>query len=201
MRANKIIDNIFYPQMIKKEIKILFFVGGAAIFSALLLVGCNQKANQTGTSQNDNMVSEAQNINTNREAADNISSQENGSVPMLQEADIVRIFFTLINEKQINDAISMMTPKMIGDESQKQAWGVQFNSFKSLKVSNVEESMKEEWSDSQHNYKVTLDVQMKPEAAQVPIPYYGWDEGSNIRWVTLEKISGIWKISSIATGP
>ncbi|MFH1183073.1 MAG: hypothetical protein V1690_02315, partial [Candidatus Moraniibacteriota bacterium] len=123
-----------------------------AIVAALLLSGCGPKPNSEAVNQNVNISST------------NANSQEKTDVPPLQEADIVRAFFTLISEKQIPDAISMMSEKAIGNESQKQAWGVQFNAFKSLKVVDVTESMKESWTDNRHDYKVTLDVQMKPEA-------------------------------------
>ena len=43
---------------------------------------------------------------------------------------------------------------------------------------------------------------MKPEAANVvPMPNYGWDNGENYRWVTLEKVNNKWMIGGIATGP
>jgi len=35
-----------------------------------------------------------------------------------------------------------------------------------------------------------------------PIPYYGWHDNPNVRWITLEKNSdGFWEIASLATGP
>jgi hypothetical protein len=122
-------------------------------------------------------------------------------VPLPAEEDIIRTFFNLINEGRISDSIAMMAPSAISDDSAKQAWGVQFNAFQSLSVIQIEPSMKEEWTESKHTYKLTLSVKMKPEAANAPIPNYGYDNGINIRWVTIEKISSSWKISSIATGP
>lgn len=122
-------------------------------------------------------------------------------VPLPLEEDIIRAFFNLINEDRPADAISMMTQSAVGDDTSKQTWGVQFNSFKSVSVSKIEPSMQEEWIATKHTYKVTLDVQMKPEAQSVPIPNYGWDNGLNIRWIPLEKVDNIWKIAGIATGP
>jgi hypothetical protein len=122
-------------------------------------------------------------------------------VPLPSEEDIIRIFFNLINEKRVPEAIAMMVPSEASDESAKQAWGVQFNAFEKVTVSQITPSMKEEWKNDNHTYKVTLNVAMKPTSANAPIPYYGFDNGENIRWVTIERISSEWKISGIATGP
>ena len=122
-------------------------------------------------------------------------------VPLPQEEDIIRTFFNLIGEGRASDAVGMMTQTSIGDDSSKQAWGVQFNAFKSVSVKKIEPSSQEEWIATRHTYKVTVDAQMKPEAASAPIPNYGWENGESIRWIPLEKVDGLWKIAGIATGP
>ena len=94
-----------------------------------------------------------------------------------------------------------MSPEMLGDDSQKQLWGVQLNSFSSLKVNSVEDSLKETWTNEMQQFKVVVDVRMKPEAANAPIPNYGWENGENIRWIIIKKVDGKWKVDSISTGP
>jgi hypothetical protein len=122
-------------------------------------------------------------------------------VPLPQETDIVRNFFNLIEERKISDAVAMMNDSIMKDDSQKQAWGVQMNAMKSVKVIAIDPSMPEEWSDNKHTYKVTLDVIMDLSSASAPIPYYGYENGTNIRWITLEKSGNTWKVMGIATGP
>lgn len=121
--------------------------------------------------------------------------------PLPTEEDIIRTFFNLIDEDRPAEAISMMTPQLTGDDSTKQTWGVHFNAIDQISVNSIEPSMKEEWTNGTHTYKVTLDVLMKPEAANAPIPNYGWENGPNVRWISIIKIDNLWKISSIATGP
>lgn len=124
------------------------------------------------------------------------------TVPLPQETDIARTFFNLIGEHKPSDAVMMMTPVNTNDDSAKQAWAVQFNAFESMSVKSIEPSMQEDWTETVHSYKVTLNVKMKPEAANaVPMPNYGWDNGENYRWVTLEKINSRWMVGGIATGP
>jgi hypothetical protein len=125
------------------------------------------------------------------------------SVPLPTEEDIIRTYFNLIDEKRIPEAIEMMSQKAIGDESSKQAWGVQLNSFRSIKVENIEACKDEPcvWEDNQKEFKVSLSVQLDPKAAEAPIPYYGYDEGSNIRWLILDKEENVWKITGLGTGP
>ncbi len=42
---------------------------------------------------------------------------------------------------------------------------------------------------------------MDPSSANAPIPYYGYETGENIRFITLVKENKLWKIDEIATGP
>lgn len=128
--------------------------------------------------------------------------KQNAAVPLPTEEDIIRVFFELINEKRIPEAIEMMTPSLVGNESAKQTWGVQFNSLKNMVVKKIEPSLKEEWTAQKEAFKVTVNLEVAKEAANAPIPYYGWENGDNLRWITLEKNeNNLWKISAIATGP
>jgi len=123
-------------------------------------------------------------------------------VPLPQETDIIRSFFNIIGEHRSSDAVMMMSPINTKDDSTKQAWGVQFNAFAKMEVKNIEPSMQSDWTENTHGYQVSLNVQMKPEAANaVPMPNYGWDNGENVRFIFLEKIDGKWMINGIATGP
>jgi len=115
-------------------------------------------------------------------------------VPQAQGEDVVRNFLSLISEGKISDAVNMMVPRAIADDSQKQAWGVQLNAFKKLELKKIEPA-------GDNMYQVTLDVEMKPEAAGGPIPFYGYENGENIRWIGLEKVDNVWKVTGFATGP
>jgi len=130
------------------------------------------------------------------------TENKNNTVPLPQETDIVRSFFEIIGEHRPSDAVMMMTPINTNNDSIKQAWAVQFNAFKSMKIISVEPSMQSDWTENIHSYKITLQVEMKPEAASAqPMPNYGWDDGENIRWIQIEKINGKWMIGGIGTGP
>lgn len=125
----------------------------------------------------------------------------NNGVPLPLDTDIIDSFFGQIELKRPDSAVNMMASKIISDDSQKQAWAVQFSAINSLKVLKVEPSMSDEWTETKHSYKLTLDISMDPDSANAPIPYYGWENGKNIRWVTLVKEGKMWKIEGIATGP
>jgi len=129
------------------------------------------------------------------------SSKSDDTVPLPQEEDIIRNFFALIDEQKIPEAINMLSVSMVPDDSAKQAWGVQFNDIKSINVLKLEPSMPESWTEETHSYKVTLEAYVSSDAASAPIPYYGWEDNPNIRWVELVKEGELWKINSIATGP
>jgi len=157
---------------------------------------------------NGKLISEDEIINFAKKLADffqrgepDVKKETTDTVPLPQEEDIVRNFFVLIDEKKIPEAISMMSDEMVGNDSMKQAWGIQFNDIKSINVLKIEPSMKEEWSASKHSYKVTLEAYVSSDAANAPIPYYGWEDNPNIRWVEIIKVGNFWKINSLATGP
>ena len=128
-----------------------------------------------------------------------VASQTSVSLPL--ETDIIRTFFNLIAERRVSDAVSMMSESINKNDNQKQLWGVQLNAMKSVKIISIDSSLPEEWSTTRHTYKVTMNVTMDPNSANNHIPFYGYENGTNIRWVTLIKEENIWKIESIATGP
>jgi len=130
-----------------------------------------------------------------------ITPSDVSSVSKVDSKQFIASFFNAVADKRISEAISMMTLKTVPDDSTKQAWGVQLNAFKKLLVTSIEPSMQDSWTDSSQSYKVTMDVEMTPESANGPIPYYGYENGKNIRWVNLEKENGAWKVAGISTGP
>jgi len=122
-------------------------------------------------------------------------SQEPVAVPLPTSEDTIRLFYSLINEHRIPEAINLMSSDLVPDESSQQAWGVQFNDFQSIKVLDIQPGL------SASSYKVTLEVQVDPQAASLPIPYYGYEANPNFRWLDLIQIDGRWLINSINTGP
>ncbi len=124
------------------------------------------------------------------------------TTPLPQETDIINTFINLIDEGRASDAVGMMSLQITRDDSTKQAWAVNFNAIKSIKADKIISSMESDWTADRHSYQVSLNIEMKPEAAQAqPIPNFGWDAGKNTRWITLVKADGKWYVDGIATGP
>lgn len=130
------------------------------------------------------------------------TAKESGTVPLPSGEDIIRTFFNLIGEKRIPEAISMMDKSLVKDDSIKQTWGANFNSLDSVTVKSISKASEEEWTATRQIYKVVLNLKVNPRGANAPIPYYGWNNGDNTRWVIIQKdTSNLWKIVEIATGP
>lgn len=158
------------------------------VVAIFLLSGCGKKQ----TTQKETIAD----MNQNQE----VSQQT--EVPLPQGEDIVRLFFSLIDEKKIPEAVSMLDDSAAPDDSAKQAWGVQFNVFNSISVKSIETSSIGDEAEGQEAYKVVLDAKIKPGSENAVIPNFGWGDGENIRWVSLKKnLNGIWKILGIGTGP
>jgi len=70
-----------------------------------------------------------------------------------------------------------------------------------MSVIDIEPWEAENWTGGRQTYKATLEAYVTNDSS-APIPYYGWEDKPNIRWVSLEKDSeNMWKIDSISTGP
>lgn len=175
----------------------------AAIF--ILPKSSTQQTNTTTISEINNQVpageQKTENAQSQSTASVNQAAQNTVDVPLPSESDIIRTFFQLIADHRPTDAVGMMDPDVVGDDSMKQAWAVQFNAFELVVVNSVEPWMPGAWQADRHTYQVIVTAKMKPEAVNAPLPYYGWENGSNIRWITIVKNGDLWKIAGIATGP
>jgi hypothetical protein len=125
-----------------------------------------------------------------------VATPSGQNVPLPSREDIVRTFCNLINEGRISDAVGMMDIK---DDSVKQSWGVYLNNFSSFKLISIGKS---KIDDSGNSFEVDINVTLKKNLTDLPIPNYGWANGVNKRWINLiEKEKGKYKIAEIATGP
>jgi len=136
----------------------------------------------------------SQNISPTKKA----EKEEGDDVPLPSDENIIRNFVNLVEEGRADKAALMMKTK---DDTELQTWAVHFAAINSFKLLKIEKASEESWSNNKHIYKVVLDVWMNPKSADAPIPYYGWENGENTRWITLEKVGDVWKIAEIATGP
>lgn len=109
-----------------------------------------------------------------------------------KQEETARNFINFLSEKKIDEAIAMMD----ANENTKQGWGVNFNTIKSLKIKKVEAVYEEEWTAEREIYKFTLEVSVTPEGEG-----YGWENGENFRWVSVQKSSGVWQIHELANNP
>jgi len=110
------------------------------------------------------------------------------TVPPPTEEDVINLFFNLINEKRIDEALAMMSP------AEGEDWRPYLEGFEKVNLLEVE---KTEFG----SFRVLLDVKMKSSSEQEPIPFFGYVDGQNTKFVNLEEENGTWKIKGIATGP
>jgi len=169
-------------------------LGGAILFKNKIV----PKTPQTQTETQLSLGEEKESMSSQTVSLTGEEKETSGGIPLPSDEDIIRNFVNLIEEGQADKAALMMKTK---DETELQIWAVHFNAINSFKLLKIEKANENEWTDDKHIYKVVLDVWMDPSSAQAPIPYYGWQNGENTRWITLEKVGDIWKISEIATGP
>ena len=85
---------------------------------------------------------------------------------------------------------------MLTQENTKTMWKTTFKTMKSLSVKKTEPYMVDDWNAALQIFKVTLDVQVTPEGQQ-----YGWNNGANIRFVTIRKNLNRWQVAEISNNP
>lgn len=108
------------------------------------------------------------------------------------QEQVARDFLNAIANKDIQKALGMMD----ADQDTKQAWGVNFNSIKSLEIKSLEEVYKEEWTPTRQSFKAVLQAQVTEQGLQM-----GWTNGENHRWITIEKNNNVWLIHELANNP
>lgn len=110
----------------------------------------------------------------------------------VSQEKVVTDFLSLLSNKKFDEAINMMD----ANAETKQGWKTNFNYLDSVKVNKTEEVYKEEWTASRQVFKVELDVKIKSGGEQV-----GWENGTNFRWISLQKNGEVWQIHEIANNP
>jgi hypothetical protein len=112
------------------------------------------------------------------------------------EAD-VREFFDFISEGKSEQAVRQLAYTLAPSDTMRQQWLDNFRSLSSLTVVSVEQASLEQWTAECEYYKVTLDVKTSE-----PSEKYGWENGRNVRWMTLiPQGAGPWKVSALAQNP
>ncbi len=133
-----------------------------------------------------------------REEQQNLNNQQSLLAP---EEELIYNFFALINNKEIPEAITLMSPNLVPDDGAKQAWGVQFNAIKSIHILSIQETNQEMWTDISKEYEVILEAYVDEAAATAVIPYYGWADNPNVRFITVWQGSdNRYYIDQIGTG-
>lgn len=108
------------------------------------------------------------------------------------QIDKAKEFFSLLADKKFDEAISMMD----ANQGTEEMWKTNFNTIKSLSVKGATPVFEEEWTSVRQVFKFDLLVSVTPEGEG-----YGWNQGQNARWISLEKNGDIWQVHELANNP
>ena len=114
----------------------------------------------------------------------------------IKEENFIYDFFEAVDQKNFKQVFSMMDENFAGDKNMQEMWKANFSSLEKIKVIRVYPEEEQKWPNHQPLYEVNIYTISKPGS-----PYCGWDEGRNIRWITVATEEDNLKIVSIATGP
>jgi hypothetical protein len=118
-------------------------------------------------------------------------------------AEVIRAFWALVDRDQAAAAAAMLDPSAAPDDATRAVWRANFESIDAVQVSGVVPWEQGAWAPGVERYQVTLAIRTKPEdpARAPPIPHYGWEDGSNVRWMEIRVSGATGLVASIATGP
>jgi hypothetical protein len=117
------------------------------------------------------------------------------------EEELVYLLFGSINNRQNLEAVKLLSQNLNPNQETERLWIEQFNAIRSVHILDIKEISKDTWTDTKKIYKVALKIYVDSSAANTPIPYYGWEDNPNIRFITVVKINNRWYIDQIGTGP
>jgi hypothetical protein len=118
-------------------------------------------------------------------------------------AGVIRAFWALVDRDQAAAAVAMLDPSAAPDEATRAAWRDNFESIDAVQVSGVVPWEQGAWAAGTERYQVTLAIRTKPDdpTRTPPVPHYGWQDGSNLRWMEIRMTGVTGLVASIATGP
>jgi hypothetical protein len=141
-------------------------------------------------------------INEIRQQQDAGSGPSSGNTQLPTDEEFVQLFFQTLETKNTAVSLGMLDPSNLINGDTAKEWEKQLASFEKAQVTGIEPYNQAKWTSTEHAYKTTVNVQMLPEAAKATIPNYGWQNGDNIRWITVRKgTDSLWRVVTIATGP
>jgi len=129
------------------------------------------------------------------ESRNNANERSRASQARLEE------FIASVNSQDVNEAMKSMASSMLRTPEQRKAWRRQLSAIRSIHVIMVEPANVEIWRSNRHVFKVTLEAHVE-NVPDAPIPFFGWHDNPNVRWVTMELDNRRhWVVAGIATGP
>ena len=117
------------------------------------------------------------------------------------EEELIYLLFGSINNRQNQEAINLLSQNLNPTNETERHWLEQFNAIRSVHILDIKEISKDTWTDCKKIYKLTLEIYVDDSVSNAPIPYYGFGDNPNIRFITVVKLKNRWFIDQIGTGP
>ncbi|HPI97268.1 MAG TPA: hypothetical protein PLV56_00880 [Synergistales bacterium] len=109
---------------------------------------------------------------------------------------VIYRFFDLIDRDGLEDALEMMNPSLAGNDQMKEMWKSGFASLDLIRVVRITKEPEKKWHNGNPLFEVELFTRTDPGKG-----FFGWEEGFNTRWISLEQTEKGLEIAEIATGP
>ncbi|OGD54404.1 hypothetical protein A3J78_00070 [Candidatus Beckwithbacteria bacterium RBG_13_35_6] len=109
----------------------------------------------------------------------------------------LRQFFTLANNKQLDQALAIVSSSLIANDTEKNKLRSYLSSLKNIEIKNIKSLPAEGCACSRGRYQVSFSVSQNPLLInKIPI-FFGWKEGINNYDFEMLKYNMDWKINKL----
>jgi hypothetical protein len=114
------------------------------------------------------------------------------SIALLDQRPTIVKFLALINEGRVEDAIGMMGPSAVPDESAKETWVGALSCIHGFQTDFVTAENEENWTDTMQTFEADLIIPANEDLS------FGWVEGPQTRYITLIRDGNDWLIDAFS---
>ena len=165
----------------------------------LMLTGCQgdlpTREEALRTTQNprpitNNVTSTVPDLGTGRTTLETTVADQTPTISYPNQANLVLNFLSQLSTGHLDTAIRYLP------EAERATWYSNLASIQALAIIDVKIYNPAQWTETQQQYQVTVNVTPSGDGYT-----YGWENGENLRYLTLRKIDDQWLITDLAPQP
>jgi hypothetical protein len=116
--------------------------------------------------------------------------------------EFLKIFLDTVGKNNSTLAINMIDTSIFTDSNMQKDWEKGIDNIQSLNIKNFEKHLQDKWTAEEEAYLITMEIKVKNESAEIQAPYLKWNNGDNVRIITVKKSKdSLWRVTGIFLKP